>query len=73
METREKARETEMVVEEVRGDWVAVKIHRDLGEGEWKDLNGSKRKIEYDGGNTVKGRKAKRKRERERERGIGVD
>jgi len=40
-------------------------------------LNGSKRKIEYDGGNTVKGRRAEREREREsereRERGIGVD
>jgi len=31
-------------------------------------LNGSKRKIEYDGGNTVKGRRAERERERESER-----
>ena len=34
-------------------------------------MNGSKRKIEYDGGNTVKGRRAKREREREREGGEG--
>lgn len=31
--------------------------------GEWKGLNGSERKIEYDGGNTAKGRETERESE----------
>lgn len=77
METREKAsRKTEMAVEEARGTTAGCGegTYTRAGRGEWKGLNGSKRKMEYDGGNAAKGQKGQERvregrRERVRKRG----